>query len=405
MKILIMGAGGQGGPCASILARDAEVEEIRLVDMDLSIAEKVAAKINSDKIRVFQADATDSKQVASVADGVDVIIDLVMPWMASYVMKAALQVGAHYVNSAFDTPFWDELSQGKPLSLDKEFQKAGKTALLGSGMAPGFINVLIRQACDKLETVESVKIRLAKSKTGGGPYDDIIVPWNPGWAPIQALKDCADSAICYEDGEYRYVPPYDGLEEWSFGEPVGQRLVSHHSHEEPYSIPRTIGKGIKYCDFKYYVSYHPAALVSLGLASDKEIDVKGMKIKPVDVVAAVLPKAGNAFFSEDPAQFQYMDEHVFMSMMAEVKGTRDGEAITYMIQCPKMTAPAKPIYDLFGTTLVNVALPVVCGAKQIFGGAEKGVIFAEQLDAERFLNILKQTGYPYQWNVTERSGK
>ena len=39
MKVLIVGAGGQGGPCASILARDNTVEEIRLVDINGSVAE------------------------------------------------------------------------------------------------------------------------------------------------------------------------------------------------------------------------------------------------------------------------------------------------------------------------------------------------------------------------------
>jgi len=64
-----------------------------------------------------------------------------------------------------------------------------------------------------------------------------------------------------------------------------------------------------------------------------------------------------------------------------------------------MTAPGKAIYDLFGTSLVNVALPAVIGGKQIVEGAEKGVIFAEQLDPNRFLDLMKETGYPYKWEV------
>lgn len=402
MKVLIMGAGGQGGPCASILSRDKAIEEIRLADLDLSIADKVAKKIGSDKIKTYKVNATNIDEVVKAADGVDVIIDLVMPWMAKFVMEAALKVKANYVNTAFDTPFWEEFVAGKPLTFGEEFKKAGLTALLGSGMAPGFINVLIRQQCDKLDKVDSVKIRLAKAKTGGGEYDDIVVPWNPGWAPIQALKDCADEAICYDEGKYGYVAPYAGIEEWEFPAPIGKKLVSHHSHEEPYSLPVTIGKGLKYCDFKYYVCYHPAALVSLGLASNEEIDVKGVKVKPMDVVGAILPKAGNAFFDEDPKTFDYQDTHVFLSMMVEIEGSAKGKAVTYSINCPKMTAPAKPIYDIFGTTLVNVALPAVTGAKQIVEGATKGVIFAEELNPERFLEIMMETGYPYKWEITQK---
>jgi len=34
-KVLIVGAGAQGGPCASVLAGDEDVAEIRLGDIDL----------------------------------------------------------------------------------------------------------------------------------------------------------------------------------------------------------------------------------------------------------------------------------------------------------------------------------------------------------------------------------
>lgn len=405
MKVMIVGAGGQGGPCASILARDPEIEKIRICDVDLNAAKKVAEKIGSPKLSIYQVDATNVNALAEVAEGVDVILDFVMPWMATYVMKAALKANANYVNTAFDTPFWEEIAQGKSLddlTLQKEFRDANLTALLGCGMAPGFINVLIKQQTDKLDTVDSIKIRLGKAKTGGGKYDDIIAPWNPGWAPIQALKDCADKAICYNNGKFEYVDPYAGMEEWPFTEPVDTKLVSHHSHEEPYSLPLTIGKGINYCDFKYYVSYHPAALVSLGLASDKEIEVKGVKVKPIDVCAAVLPKAGNGFLNEDPNKFDYIDKHVFLSMQAEIIGEKDRIKKTYLVNCPQMTVPGKAIYDLFGTSLVNVALPAVCGAKMIMESGVKGVIFAEQLDPNGYLEIMKKTGYPYEWQITER---
>lgn len=399
MKILIVGAGGQGGPCASILARDEKVQEIRLADLDLSVARKVADKVGSDKIVVAQVDATKTEEIERLAQGMDVVIDLVMPWMARFVMRGALAAGAHYVNTAFDTPFWEEFAAGKPLTLDREFRDAGKTALLGCGMAPGIVNVFARLCADKLDTVDSVKIRLGKKTLGGGPYDDFIKPWNPGWAPIQALKDCNDPPICFSEGAYGYVEPYAGLEEWEFPDPIGRLLVSHHSHEEPYSIPVRLGKGVRYCDFKYYLHPQPAALVALGLAGSEEVDVKGAKIRPIDLVAALLPKAGNAFIEEDPNKFDYQDSHSFVSMDVEVRGSRKGREAGYLVRLPKMTAPARRIYDLFGTSLVNVALPAVTGARQILEGGYPGVRFVEELDPERFLNLLLETGYPYRWDV------
>jgi len=402
MKVLIVGAGGQGGPCASILARDPDVDEIRLVDIDPAIAERVANKIGSDRIKTGAVNATVVEEVANAARGVDLVMDFVMPWMATYVMRGALQAGANYVNSAFDVPFWDELTAGRPLSLDKELKEAGLTALLGCGMAPGFVNVIARLYCDKLDEVESIKIRLGKKKTGGGQYDDYIVPWNPGWAPVQALKDCNDSAICYQEGSHVRVPPYSGIEEWEFPDPVGKLIVTHHSHEEPYSMPSSIGKGIKYCDFKYYLHPQPAAMVALGLASDQEVEVKGVKIKPIDLVAAVLPKPGNAFLEEDPGKYAYTDAHNYVAMDIEVKGKKEGKEKTYLARLPNMNVPGQKNYDLFGTSLVNVALPAVTGAKLIAEGGYQGIVFAEQLDPVRYLELIMGTGYPYRWEVEEK---
>ena len=402
MKVLIIGAGGQGGPCASILSKDENVDEIRLCDIDPAIAKSVASKIGGGRIKPGKVNATIVEEVAEAAQGADVVMDFVMPWMAAHVMKGALKAGANYVNSAFDTPFWDELTAGKPLTLDREFADAGLTALLGCGMAPGFVNVITRLYCDKLDEVESIKIRLGKKKTGGGRYDDCIKPWNPGWAPVQALKDSNDSAVCFEDGSYKRVPPYAGIEEWQFPEPVGKLVVTHHSHEEPYSMPSSIRKGIKHCDFKYFLHPQPAALVALGLASDQEVEVKGAKVKPIDLVAAVLPKPGNAFLEEDPGKFSYNDAHSFVAMDIEIKGKRSEKEKVYLIRLPNMNAPGQAIYDLFGTSLVNVALPAVTGAKLTAAGGYKGVIFAEQLDPVKYLDLMMGTGYPYRWDVEEK---
>lgn len=402
MKILIVGAGGQGGPCASILSRDQSVDEIKLVDIDPAIAERVAFKIGSDKIKTGMVNATAVEEVAEAAQGMDVVMDFVMPWMAGYVMRGALNAGANYVNTAFDVPFWDELTANKPLTLNKEFKDAGLTALLGCGMAPGFVNVIARRYCDELDEVESIKIRLGKKKTGGGEYDDYILPWNPGWAPVQALKDCNDSAVCFEAGNHVRVSPYSGIEEWQFPEPIGKLIMTHHSHEEPYSMPFCIGKGIQYCDFKYYLHPQPAAMVALGLASDREVEVKGVKVKPIDLVAAVLPKPGNAFLDEDPGKFTYNDTHNYVAMDLEIKGKKKGEEKTYLAHLPNMNVPGQKIYDLFGTSLVNVALPAVTGAKLIAKGGYKGIIFAEQLDPVKYLELLMGTGYPYGWSVEEK---
>ena len=66
-KVLIIGAGGQGGPCASILAKDKGVSQIRLGDIDFELAKKVKAKIGSNKIIPLKLDASKKEEVVKAA--------------------------------------------------------------------------------------------------------------------------------------------------------------------------------------------------------------------------------------------------------------------------------------------------------------------------------------------------
>ncbi len=149
-KVLIVGAGGQGGSCASILARDKDVSEVVLGDVDLDLANKVKDKIKSGKITTIKIDAGKVESVESAAKGADAIINLTLPQFNANIMKAALNNGVSYVDAALDYPFIAELTENKPLGMDDEFKKAGLTALVGCGATPGVSNVLIKYACDKL---------------------------------------------------------------------------------------------------------------------------------------------------------------------------------------------------------------------------------------------------------------
>ncbi len=397
MRVFVVGAGGQGGPCTAILARDQDVEQVILADIDLNAAEMVKKKVGSEKISAARVDAGSVEELVSVGAGCDVIIDLAMPWLAPKVIEAAHRLSVHYVNTAFDKPFWDQLVDGAPLFMDRELKEAGRTALLGCGMAPGFLNILTRYYTDQLDRVKTIKLRLGKKKTDLGPYEEMVSTWNPGWAPAQALIDCAEAPYVYRDGCYEELDPYSEIEEWDFPEPVGRLPVSHHSHEEVYSLPKTIGKGLQYCDFKYFVQPQPAALVSMGFASREEIDVKGQRVKPLDLVTALLPKPGNAFLEEAVEQLKAKDKIFFVSMMIYIDGEKDGKRKEYTINCPNFNTPGPQLLEQFGTSMVNVALPAIIGAKMVLQGAPTGIVFPEELDVGKFLENFKNTGIPYRW--------
>lgn len=404
-KVLILGAGGQGGSCASILSRQESIEEIRLADLKEETARKVADQISSPKVKAYSVNALDPNDVAKVAEGVDVLIDMVMPWMVPNVMKGALKAKCNYINTAFDTPFWDEFIAGKKieeLTLNKEFREAGLTALFGCGFAPGWTNVLARRFANRLDSVESIEMRIGKATIipDEHPYDWVLKPWNPGWSPKQALIDCASPTYALENGKYVKYPPFGGLDMYDFPEPVGRLPITHHSHEEIYSMPSTF-EGVKDINFKYYMMIQPAILFAMGLCSQEEVVVNEVKVKPIDVVAEMIPPPSNNIFAASDEELKYADKTSFIELTVEVSGYKDNKKVKWKANCPKMNAPGPELRKLYGTALVYVSLPLAIGSI-ILSEMEmpKGIIFADQLDPEVFISKMMSIGYPYKWKET-----
>jgi saccharopine dehydrogenase (NAD+, L-lysine-forming) len=408
MKVSIVGAGGQGGACASILARNEKIEKIRLLDIDEKVVANIRDRITvgQEKVEIGVADATDEKDMAKNVAGSDVVIDTAMPWMVPDVMRGALEVGANYINSAFDTPFWEECRNGatqEELTLFAEFKAAGLTALLGCGFAPGWTNVLARRFANRLDTVDSIRMRVSKTASVPGelPYDWLFRPWNPGWSPKQALIDCASPTFAFENGEFVEYAPYAGIEMCRFPDPMGEQPVTHHSHEENYSMPLTF-KDVKNVEFKYNLQPQPAIFYTTGLLSQEKKDIGGVKVAPLDVVASCIASPGANVFGLTDEHLEYADRTAFVELIVEVSGAKNGAPVTWRANCPKMNAPGPALKKLFGTALVYVALPLSVGAV-ILGEQPlpKGIIFADQLDPEDFIERMLATGYPYQWKESE----
>jgi len=408
MKAVVLGAGGQGAPCASILAHDAEVTDIKLCDINEEMLEKVAAKISSPKLTTLVLDAGSKEDVVKAIAGYDVVIDLVSPVFFIGIMEAALESGVHYLNTAWEETIYEDYEEEdvKPdskLMYFEDFKAKGKSALLGCGMCSGYAsNVIATYYVDKLDSVKSIKFRLAKKNTNVPEEEEILKPWNPGWSPQTALLDFVLPCYKFENGEFVLLEePFSEPEVWEFPEPIGKQLVTHHAHEEPFSIPQSfVDKGLEYCDFKYYVNKAIAPIVVLGLGSDEEVDIKGQKIKPIDVVLNFVPQPRDSFLNEDPSTFADQDKCNIVSIMIEIIGKEDGKDIKYSIHIPTMVAPRQHMYDTYGTSYINVALPAVIGAKMIVEGAKKGVINPQDLDAERFIQLMKDSGYNNEWEET-----
>lgn len=386
MKVLVMGAGKQGAAAASICAKDNTVETIVLADINLELADAVAAKISSTKITTKKVNANNIDDITAAAEGCDVILDFCLPWHVPNVMHAALKAGSHYVNSAYDAPFWDQLVNGEKLFLYDEFEKAGLSALLGCGGCPGLYNVVARLYADKLDTVESVYYKCLQVPDNS--LENKVKPWNPGWAPAQALIDFGVEPVIFENGEYKKVPIFSGLEWCDFNGTLPACAAAYHSHEESYQTPYCFkDKGIKNCNFKYLVDEQAATFVKMGFTPDNEIEVNGQKVKPFDVLISMVPKAADGFLAEEPPTGNETFELLY-PQCTEVHGTKDGKPVSYTVMIDYFYFHPEECYESCGCLGVSVALPVVLGAKMCVEGAKKGVIFAEELDPNRFMDLI-----------------
>jgi lysine 6-dehydrogenase len=399
-KVLVIGAGAQGGPCASILAGEDGVQKILLGDIDLSLAQKVANKIDSPKVEAFKLDASHEAEVAEAADGVDVIINLTHLKFNDVIMSAALAAKTHYVDTASTTEFLENWISGQEPKLHKDFKAIGKTALAGSGFAPGIANVLTRHACDQLQRVEKIIIRVGRKSPSAS--DQVVSAWQPTWSPEILLEDYSEEPMLLIDGEFTQVPIFSNPETYRFPEPVGDLLLSSHMHEEPYMIPGFyLEKGLQYFDFKYPVDKLVGAFIKMGFASHEPIDVKGVQVAPVDVLMKLVKRPGNKFFAEDQQSILTSDLTGFMDI--SVEGERGGKRVNHTISYCFTDGPdherQRQLFNTFGTTMVYVALPAVVGARMcVQGDVESAVITADSLDPAKFFAGMEARGVPFEFD-------
>ena len=238
-KVIIVGAGAQGNVISGILAKAPEVGKIILVDLDIERASEVAQYINSDKIEVEKADASNKSQLAALfkKGGYELVVNATLMTFNRQVIEAALEAGSHYIDMA-SNEFLPQ-KDGKQylveqLEYAEEFEKKGLMANILAGGDSGLVNVMAKEAVDELDEVDYIGIK----DYGVVSCDEPVAMWS-----FQTyLEDCADEAIYWENGQYKWAEPFTGEEEYYFPAPLDVKgKVFYHNHEEPLTIPAFIG--------------------------------------------------------------------------------------------------------------------------------------------------------------------
>ncbi len=283
MKISIIGAGAQGSAIAFVLAKTSEVSNVVSADIDLDVARRATEKTKSDKVSAKQVDAGSVDDLHRAVNGSDTVINAT-PRFNFNIMEAALKSRAHYLDLGSGDGESTEDAVQKQLAFSDKFKSAGLTAVVYMG-GPFTTNVAVRYAADRLDRVDEIRMRYATDKFV--PTEEFIPTWAPSWSPETALGEWIPPATIYENGIFKEVPPFSGVEDYFFPEPVGPATVCHIDYEPTHTLPRFI-KGVKYVDYKIRPDKMAGSLIKMGFGNDKPVEVKGVRVAPRDVLLALL---------------------------------------------------------------------------------------------------------------------
>jgi len=400
MKICIIGAGAQGSVTAKILVEDPEIDKVVLSDINKQLLQRVTRKIDSDKLTTERVDADNLNDLARVLKGADVAINATLPQYNLNIFYTALKSGANYIDFAEDWPLREKFLQ--QLGTSDKWRKAGLTAVKHQGITPGVTNVLARYAANRLDKVEEIHI-----KSWWKPEKGEMVPsWSPGWSVEVALLEWTADPIVYENGEYKTYPPFSGVETHTFPEPIGPHTLCWVEHEEIVTLPHFIGKGVKHVDIKMAPDIIAGVLIKMGLAGTEPIEVKGVKVKPIDVVLKLTKPAIEEVEEMDKVLgvHEIIETEVYSCLAVQVVGEKRGRRVEEYVYLNTSGADLREWLERYGTMNGFVPIPAAATAKMLAKGEikAKGVITPECLEPEPFLRKLEEMGMGFFQEITKK---
>lgn len=286
---MLGGYGAQGQVICRELVKHPKVSEVICCGRRLEKAKRFVLKHANEKLSASRIDLDNINEARAVVKKVDLVINA-----ASYIynlrlMTACAESGVNYQDLAsghsvetMNLP--DEKAIGKELELDQSFKDVGAVALISTGEDPGITDVVVGYAADNLDHLYEVRMKDCSALKTKEPLST--------WAPNLLWEDMIAPAIVFENGEFKKVPPFSEEEIYAFPDPMGPQPCYQHSHEEPVTMPMFL-KDLKYVEFKMCGPDMPfaKAIFDYGLAKKDSIDVKVVKVAPLDVFLALTPRA------------------------------------------------------------------------------------------------------------------
>lgn len=393
-KALIIGAGGVAGVCVHKCCQNSEVfQEICIASRTKSKCDKLKEELQGKtrtKITTAQVDADDVAALTALIqqEKPDVVVNLALPYQDLHIMDACLAAGVDYVDTANYEPEDTAKFEYKwQWDYRERFEKAGLTALLGSGFDPGVTSVFSAYAM-KHQFDEIHYIDILDANAGDHGY-----PFATNFNPEINIREVTAKGSYWEDGKWVETEPMEIKRVYDFPE-IGPKDMYLLHHEELESLGLNI-KGIKRIRFfmTFGESYltHLRCLQNVGMTSIEPIEFEGKKIVPLQFLKAVLP---------DPASLGPRTKGK-TNIGCIFQGVKDGKPKTYYLY---NVCDHQECYKEVGSQAISytTGVPAMIGAMMVMTGKWKkpGVYNMEEFDPDPFMDALNKFGLPWHESFT-----
>ena len=394
-KVLIIGAGGVGNVVTHKCAMHPEAfSEVMLASRNENKCKAIAADVKNATGRTILTAAVDADDVkATVAliksFGADLLINVALPYQDLPLMDACLHAGIHYVDTAnYEPPHLAKFEYSWQWAYRERFEKAGLTALLGSGFDPGVTNVFCAYAQKHLfDTIETVDIMDANAGDHGYPFAT-------NFNPEINIREITQRGRFWENGEWKETEPLDPKLRVDYNYPViGPKPSYLLFHEELESLAKNI-KGLK--RIRFFMTFsdnylnHLRVLQNVGMTRIDPIEFQGHQIVPIQFLKALLP---------DPASLGPRTKGK-TCIGCEITGVKDGKPRKVFIYnvCDHQECYAEVKSQAISYT---TGVPAAIGGAMLATGKwlKPGVWNMEECDPDPFMEELNKRGLP--WQVQE----
>jgi lysine 6-dehydrogenase len=372
-KIVVLGAGLVGKAIAIDLSRDFDVTSVDINDEAL-------AALKQSGVKTSKIDISDRKALSAFIGPFDLVVGAVPGFMGFKTAQAVIEAGKNMI----DISFFPE----DAFELDQQAKTKNVTIVTDCGVAPGISNLVAGYHYKRM------KIQHYECLVGGLP---VVREWpyeyKAVFSPIDVIEEYIRPARYVQNGalvvkealsdpELIYFENVGTLESWNSD---GLRSLIKTLP----GIPNMIEKTLRYPGCIEYLR----VLRETGFFSYDEIEVKGVKVRPIDLTAKLLfPK-----WKLKPG------EEEFTVMRIRVSGEEGGKPKSYEYNVLDRTDKATGTISMARTTGYTCTAAVNLVATGKF--TRKGICPAEYLGDEeenfRFIfSYLKDRGVIYK--ITEK---